>query len=102
MKNMSPLKIRLLLMLIKEYNLSQLMELIPYYTNVLPSQVPYLLEFLRKNDLIVYNEKNGNFQLSQSGKLYLKEWNLLDKDLKSIEVDNYEIDQKFMENYIPN
>lgn len=102
MKTISPLKVRLLLMLIKEYNLSQLMELIPYYVNVLPSQIPYLLELLRKEDLIAYNEKNGDFQLTQSGKLSLKEWNLLDKDLETVEAYNYEIDKKFMENYIPN
>ena len=88
-------------MLIKEYNLSQLMELIPYYLNVLPSQIPYLLELLRKSDLITYNEKNGNFHLSQSGKLYLKQWNLLNTSLETIEANNYEIDKNFMENYIP-
>ena len=101
MKTVSPLKVRLLLMLIKEYNLSQLMELIPYYLNVLPSQIPYLLELLRKSDLITYNEKNGNFQLSQSGKLYLKQWNLLNTSLETIEANNYEIDKNLMENYIP-
>lgn len=98
---MSPLKARIALLIIKEKNISDILRDLQDYLNILPSQIPYLLEELKKVELINYDKERGRFYLTESGKSYLKEWNLEEKTIDSIEEVEYEINSKFFHGYIP-
>lgn len=98
---MSPLKIRILLLLIKENKLGNLTELIPIYLKVLPSQIPYLLETLKKLEFIMYNKKGGIFLLTQKGISYLEEWNLQNIKIEDMELLEYKINEECLQSYIP-
>lgn len=99
---MNPLKVKILLLLIKDYQLSELMELIPDYLNVIPSQVPFLIESLINSKHILFNQEEGRFQLTENGKQYLKGYNLLNKNIDEINSYDFQINAEEFESYFPN
>lgn len=96
----NPLKTRLLLLFINKNKLTDIFSYLNSYMNILPSQVPYVLEKLKELNFIYFNKESGQFSLTQSGSDYLNEWNLSEKRIKDIANINYEINSDFYSHYI--
>lgn len=100
MIGMKPLKIRLLLLSINKNELTDIFSYLDSYMNILPSQVPYVLENLKGLNFIYFNKESGQFSLTQLGSNYLNEWSLSGKRIEDIANINYTINSEFYSHYI--
>lgn len=94
------MKIKIILMLVKDSETSDLVENIKIYTGGTYAQVFHMLDYLRIKRLIEFNE--GKRILTYSGRKLLDENNLSKVSIFELDKYKYRINIENLLNYIPN
>jgi hypothetical protein len=95
----SPLKRNIVLLIIKDHEMAEVIDVIKVYLNITTEQVFHIIDFFIYSSWVNFEE--GKLMITYEGNNILKQSKLNNFSLKSIDEYKFKVKEDLLENYIP-